>query len=471
MKNYFILKLFLILVLNPLKSNAQLGKTQLVRIDSLLTKLESDDIFSGSVLISHKNAITFSRQVGYSNKQSKIKNTLNTRFYIGSITKLYTKILVYQLVQDGKISLKDKVAKYLTGFNKNVANTVTIEHLISHSSGLGQYYDHPEFESRKKNITSINDLLYFIKSEELLFKPGTEFEYSNSGYVVLGAIIEKVTNMSYQEALSKYIFQKINADNSTYSIVNKPMDSVAQGYLTNQLTGATNTELFLTGASDGGVITSAYELFKFDSILFSTDILLNEKSKLQVFTQRGSSQPISRSQDAKFAIAGGDPGLSAIYARNIIKDYTIIVLSNYDDPVTNEVLRSLVDIMNNKAASPVIGSIAQHLKKYINENGCTNFKSYVDSNITKSLSALSENDMPLLYLANYLTESERLFDALCVYEIYTKYFPKIIIAWEELAAIYLKLNKSNEALSVYLRLHERFPDKEKYNQQITKLKK
>ncbi len=469
MRSHIILILILV-VLNPLNSSGQLGDSISSKIDSLLHQLEKDDVFSGSVLIGYNGSIVYSKHLGYSTKEKHLRNTSNTKFYIGSITKLYTKILIYQLVEEKKIKLNDKVAKYLSGFNKNVANHVTVQHLLNHTSGLGQYYDHPEFESRKKNISSIDDILYFVKTEELMFKPGTEVEYSNSGYVVLGAIIEKVTNLTYGEALKSYIFQKIDARNSSYSIINTAMDSTAQGYLTNLLTGATNADLFLTGASDGGIITTAYDLFKLDSAIFQSDIVLNEKSRLQIFNQRGNNELIATSKNVKFAIAGGDPGLSTIYSRNIVKGYTIIVLSNYDEPVSAEVLRSVVNILNGNAPSKVIGSIARHLRKYMNEHGGASFKTYLDQNIDDQLVALRQNDMPLLYLGKYLIENERLFDAQCLYEIYTKHFPKIVIAWEELALVYTQLNKTSDANFIYLKLQERFPENEEYRQNIIKPK-
>ena len=171
------------------------------RLDALLHEAVTKDVFSGNVLIFKDNKPVFQKSVGMADYENSLLNTADTKFSIGSITKLFTKIMVLQLAAEGKISLDDKLGKHLSGFRPEVADRVTVAHLLHHQSGLGQYYEGPNFNPEETTVASATDFLPWIREEKLLFEPGAQAEYSNSGYVVLAAIIEKTEGKNYAEVL------------------------------------------------------------------------------------------------------------------------------------------------------------------------------------------------------------------------------------------------------------------------------
>ena len=228
-----VLLSFFIILLSASYLQAQKLKPKALspKVDALVQEYIDLDIFSGVVLIADKGIPVYHKAFGMANREKQIPNTLETKFDIGSMNKSYTKVVIMKLVEKGQISLEDKLGKHLKGFAPEAAEKITIQHLLSHKSGVGSYFYPGYFESSKEE-KSIASLVERIKKQPLMFPPGEEQEYSNSGYVVLGAIIEAVTGKSYYDNVREMIVDPMGLKNTYLEDVDKLTDR-ATGYFKN----------------------------------------------------------------------------------------------------------------------------------------------------------------------------------------------------------------------------------------------
>ncbi|HPR01965.1 MAG TPA: serine hydrolase domain-containing protein, partial [Saprospiraceae bacterium] len=196
-----------ILMINTMHSQVINQPDQLAqKIDALVKQYQDLDIFSGVVLVAEKGEPVYQKAFGQSNREHGTANTMSTYFDIGSINKLFTKVLVMQLIEEGKIQPDDLLGKFLNGFPEEAATKVTIKELIDHTSGYGDYMQEPGFFDLPKSEQTIPALVERIRKMPLDFEPGTEWQYSNAGYLLLGGIIEEVTGKPfYQNILDRIV--------------------------------------------------------------------------------------------------------------------------------------------------------------------------------------------------------------------------------------------------------------------------
>src|SRR5208282_5473121 len=169
---------------------------------ALRTQLEKDvaaDKFSGTVLVAKEGKPVFAEAYGLADREKKISNTLDTRFRIGSMNKMFTAVSVLQLVEAGKIKLTDPLGKYVTDYpNQDIATKVTIHQLLTHTGGTGDIFG-PEFNAHRRELRTLNDYVALYGKRAPQFEPGSRWRYSNYGMVLLGVVIERVTGQSYYD--------------------------------------------------------------------------------------------------------------------------------------------------------------------------------------------------------------------------------------------------------------------------------
>ncbi|MBW1296404.1 serine hydrolase domain-containing protein [Aquimarina litoralis] len=189
--------------------------------------------FNGNILIQQKDSIIFSKSYGYANEEFKVPNKLNTRFRIASVTKLFTSVLIYQLVEEGKVKLEDKIGKHLPEYNGEAKDKVTIYQLLTSTSGL-QDYENKGDEVYEKRLTT-DQIVDNYCSGPLQHVPGEKFNYNNADFVILGKILESIYKKTFYEILSQKIIKPLHLTNTgmfNYSIV----DNLAQCYWYNEET-------------------------------------------------------------------------------------------------------------------------------------------------------------------------------------------------------------------------------------------
>ncbi|BDF94040.1 serine hydrolase domain-containing protein [Pseudoalteromonas sp. KAN5] len=180
--------IFALIPLSPIARAVDYTK----EMDTFIEQFHDFKQFNGNVLVAKRGEVIFEKSYGYANFEWNIKNTADTKFRIGSITKQFTAMLILQLAQQNKLQLDAPLATYLPDYRKDIANKITIRQILNHTSGLSNYTRAKTFKSDySRNPYSVDEFIKLLCSDDLLFEPGTQFSYSNSGYFILGAVIEK----------------------------------------------------------------------------------------------------------------------------------------------------------------------------------------------------------------------------------------------------------------------------------------
>jgi CubicO group peptidase (beta-lactamase class C family) len=207
-------------------------RTLPARIDSLVRSYVTRGEFSGVVLVADSGVVLYEHAFGAANREWRVPNTVATRFRIGSTTKQFTAALVLRLMEQGKLRLDGRIVDYLPDYPRPQGEQITLEHLLTHSSGLPDYPHLPRFyEDQATRTHTTRELLALFDTLPLEFPPGSKWSYSNSGYVVLGAIVERVTGTSYARALHDQLLAPLGLRDTDFD---DPADVVphrAAGYL------------------------------------------------------------------------------------------------------------------------------------------------------------------------------------------------------------------------------------------------
>lgn len=257
-------------------SFAQITSQQLVLIENLLTNYSSNRQFSGVVLVGKNENVLYRQAVGYANREKQIKNDITTNFNIASMGKTFTATMIMQLVQEGKLQLNQSIKNILTQTKIKKADSITVFHLLTHTSGIGNYMIHPKFEKDRNRLKSLTELMPYVEEmEPTMSKVGSAFEYSNSGFIVLGRIIEKITGLDYQQNLKERIFIPSHISNSYINYpatFEAPAEAVPYiAYTEKRFINAVKEEF--PAFSDGGMQSNVNDLFRFANGLLSDKLL------------------------------------------------------------------------------------------------------------------------------------------------------------------------------------------------------
>lgn len=340
-------QIFLLAILFIFMNEIVFGQVQ--KLDSIINASVSDDQFSGSVLIAKNGHILYEKIAGFANgKESRINNS-QTSFSIASVGKVFTATLIMKFVESGRLKIDEPVIKYLPGISIPNMDKITIHHLLSHTSGLGNYMSHPEYSKMLNMKLQIDDIIPLISEQPLLFdEPGLRHEYSNSGFIVLGKILENLTGKKYEEVLDEMILEPLSMTFTKFSVDRTNDKDIAFGYRKSSPQGEWESTLnfFPVPLSDGGIFTTSKDLLKFDQALFSGKILKKETLDKMIQTQSEGEQPGFGKIDGYGMMLdhfegqvksaghnGGSPGYNAEYRHYFIDEntsYTVIILSNHE---------------------------------------------------------------------------------------------------------------------------------------------
>ena len=240
----------------------------------------------GTISVFKDKKEIYSRSIGYSDINNNILSNESTRYRIGSISKIFTAVLIMQLVEEKKLNLNDKLSQYFPDIK--LSNEITIEQLLTHRSGIYNYTDIKDYESWMEKPLSQKELISKINKNKRRFKPNKKFEYSNSNYFLLSLIIEQIENGRFNKILEKKILIPYNL-NQTYCCTNEENNNVAKSYynINNKWKEATNTDL-RTAAGAGGIISTAKEINKFFNLLFNNKIINKESLDLMTYNLKTS---------------------------------------------------------------------------------------------------------------------------------------------------------------------------------------
>ncbi|MDR7856761.1 serine hydrolase [Tissierella sp.] len=321
-------------------------------LETYMKALEKNQNFYGSVLVAKEGNILLNEGYGFANFEQNTLNKSQTKFAIGSVTKQFTAIAIMQLSEKGLINVEDKLSKYLPDFPNG--DSITIHNLLTHSSGLANFTELPEFYALSLDSQGPMDILNLVKDKPLIFSPGDEFIYNNTNYLILGILIEKLSEMTYEDYLHENIFVPIGMNNTgvSYGKDKDLYDATAySGYLDLV---PIDDEILLRGAHAAGSMYSTVEdLYRWDQVLYTEKLVKNE-TKDQIFKEHiampgagsyGYGWMISDSGIGKIIFHGGNTlGLTANIVRLIDVDLTIIILSNTGYYDTTKLTNTLTSI-------------------------------------------------------------------------------------------------------------------------------
>jgi CubicO group peptidase (beta-lactamase class C family) len=297
----------------------------------------------GTVLLGRGGEVLLAKGYGLANHELGVPNKPETKFRLGSITKQFTATAILQLQEQGKLRVGDSIAKYLPSAPP-AWNGITIHHLLTHTSGIPSYTDGESYRERMWERTG--SPLSFIRrfqDRPLQFDPGTRFRYSNSGYFLLGVIMEQITGMRYQDYLRKNIFEPLQMADTGYDWPGTILKERASGYSKSEAGQLINAEYLDMGQpyAAGSLYSTVLDLYKWDRALYTTKVL-SAKSIADAFRpnplewadgiQYGYGWGISRVH-GRTAVGhgGGINGFSTVIWRAIEADAVVIILSNHDD--------------------------------------------------------------------------------------------------------------------------------------------
>jgi CubicO group peptidase (beta-lactamase class C family) len=300
-----------------------------------LAKRAAAGKFSGAVLIAKDGKPVVKQANGFANRQRRLLNAVGTRFNIGSLGKSFTAVATAQLVQQAGLSFDDPIGKYLSGFPPEIADRVTIGQLLTNSSGLGDVFMrwHPTAPAQ----LDLADLLARIVKEPLQFGPGSRFGYSNSGYVVLGAIVEAVSGQNYYDYVRERVFKPAGMTHTGW-YARDQVPNMAHGYTQVDMSGT-----WIAGNPSGGAYSTVGDLLRLAQALLEHKLLSPQMTKIvltgKVDTPRPGPAPTKygygfeeqfRNGVRIVGNGGGEPGVEAqlrIFPR---LGYTVIALTNQE---------------------------------------------------------------------------------------------------------------------------------------------
>jgi CubicO group peptidase (beta-lactamase class C family) len=300
--------------------------------------------FSGVWLWAKDGAPITSGARGKADREKGTGNTLNTRFRIGSMNKMFTAVATLQLVERGKLSLDDTLGKLLPDYpNTNVAAKVKVRHLLSHTGGTGDIFG-PQFETHRLELKTLQDYVKLYGERDLKFEPGTQWDYSNYGFLLLGVLIEKVSGQSYYDFVAENIYQVAGMADSGSEPETVDVPNRSKGYMRDQFEIVSNEPtLPWRGTSAGGGYTTAADLVKFAGALMSNRLLkpetLSEATRPQFTTGAyGFGFQVGRPEETRtYGHGGGAPGMNSILRVYPESGQSVVVLCNLDSPSASRI--------------------------------------------------------------------------------------------------------------------------------------
>ena len=304
------------------------------RLDGYFTTLAAADVFSGVALVARNGVPVFMKAYGYADRENKIANTIRTRFNIGSINKEFTKTAIAQLIREGKLSPDDTIAKFFPDYPQVASRSATVQQLLTHRAGLSDFFG-AEFNAAPKDRFASNaDYFRFVSSRPPAFAPGERNQYCNGCYIALGAIVEKVLGMTYEQYVAKNIFGRAEMTSTGYPRSDQHQADMAIGYTRRaqpqdlKTSGpqdlVRNTAMHgVTGSAAGGGYSTALDLLTYVKALRAGKFPGNE---------------------AGIGIAGGAPGTNAIVESR--GEWVVIVLTNFDPQAGQQIGNAIADALS-----------------------------------------------------------------------------------------------------------------------------
>lgn len=469
------------------KSSTQSLNKKIARIDSLIQIYAGNFLFNGSVLVAEKGRVIFKKGYGSANMEWNIPNRPATKFRIGSVTKQFTAMLIMQLKQAGKLDLQGKITDYLSWYRKDTGSRITIHHLLTHTSGI------PNYTENAGTIADINAHNYIPKeiaekycSGELEFEPGTKFKYDNSGYFLLGLIIETLTQKTYGEVLKEGILDPLGMKSTGIDEPVVLITNRAAGYEYG-FEGYTNSEYINMESATyaaGAIYSTVEDLSLWQQALFG-DKLLSKENKAIFFTPNlnhyayglyvNKFKPQGMPEElTAVGHPGGINGFSALSIRFIEDEIAVIMLDNTRvgkrgnlENISSGILSIMKGFPPEKPRKAIQAAMIEKLKNSTGEELAAFYRGI--KNEQKAGYSFEGTEAFLNNLGYFLLGKGRIKDSVAVLGLAVEEFPQSANTFDTYAEALMKDGQKELAVKNYRRSLELNPKNTNAIEQLKKL--
>jgi CubicO group peptidase (beta-lactamase class C family) len=325
---------------------------------AFVDRLADADVFSGTVLVARGDELLFEGAWGEASRRYGVANRLDTKFNLGSMNKMFTAVSVMQLAEAGKLSLDDPLSKYVgeEWLPKEVTDRIRIEHLLTHTSGLGSYFNETYVESARDRFREIDDFQPLVEGDTPAFEPGTDWSYSNTGMLLLGPVIEKASGQGYFDYVREHVYGPAGMTATDSYDMDRPVPNLAMGYTLQHGEWYENTFMHvIRGGPAGGGFSTAPDLLRFARALRDGTLVSPESREAMWSPKPELSSPgygygfqIGGTPENRIVgHGGGFAGISSnldLFVGPTHGGYTSIVLTNVDQgaqPVAQKIVEMI----------------------------------------------------------------------------------------------------------------------------------
>jgi CubicO group peptidase (beta-lactamase class C family) len=439
------------------------AQTKTTQLDELLNKYTEYGQFNGSVLVADHGKVIYKKGFGLANREWDIPNAPDTKHRLGSITKQFTAMLIMQLVAEGKLDLQATISKYLPDYSKVNGEKITIHQLLNHTSGTPNYTSFPNFfKELSRNPYTPTEMVRMYADSILDFTPGERFSYSNSGYITLGAIIEKVTGKSYEEVLQEKIFTPLKMNNSGYDHHNTILKKRAAGY---EMKGSKPENApyidMSTPYAAGSMYSTVEDLFIWDQALY-TEKLLPKKNRDMMYEKYvpafgqyygyGWSVgyfPVGNTKDSTEIIGhgGGINGFNTLITRMPKEKSTIILLNNTGRAPLEDITIAINGILHGATYDLPKQSLANLVYKEIIDKDLKAGLAFYEKNKDSKEYSKSESEMNTMGYT--LLQAGKKKEAEAIFKLNMEAFPKSANVYDSYAEALMEQGKNELAIANY----------------------
>ena len=448
-----------------------IGQSKTAKLDELMNLYTEYGQFNGSVLVAEKGKVIYKKGFGMANMEWDIPNQSDTKHRLGSITKQFTSMLILQLAEQGKLKLDVPITTYLPDYNKSNGDKITIHHLLTHTSGTPNYTAFPNFfrDSTRDPYTP-DEFVEVFADSTLQFTPGEKFTYSNSGYFLLGVIIEKVTGKSYEQVLQENIFTPLKMNSSGYDHHSTILKKRASGYEKNgrAFRNANYIDMSIPYAA-GSLYATVEDLYLWDQALY-TNKLLSKKYMDLLFTKHVpafgghyaygwgvNKVPNGEANDSLKVIShgGGINGFNTLISRIPADKNLVVLFSNTGGASLNEMSVAIRGILYNNPYEMPKKSLAFVLLDDINKLGIAKAITRFNEFNASGEYVLNEGEMNN---AGYeFLQSDKINEALAIFKLNIDAFPKSSNVYDSYGEALLKNGEKEKGIENYKRSIELNP--------------
>lgn len=462
-ENSFHRTAFIAVVVFVATFTVSFAQTKTAQLDDLLNKYSEYGQFTGSVLVADNGKVIYKKGFGMANMEWDIPNAPDTKHRLGSITKQFTAMLIMQLVAEGKLDLKAPISKYLPDYSKINGDNIITHQLLTHTSGTPNYTSFPNFfKERSRNSYTPTEMLKIFADSTLTFTPGEKFAYSNSGYILLGAIIEKITGKSYEVVLQEKIFDPLKMKDSGYDQHNTILKKRAAGYEMKGSIPENSPYIDMsTPYAAGSLYSTVEDLFLWDQALY-TEKLLPKKYRDMLFGKyiEGFGQyygygwsvgemPVGNTKENTDFIGhgGGINGFNTLITRMPQEKSSVILLNNTGGAPLNDITIAINGILHGATYDLPKQSLAKTVYSKIIDKDLKAGVTFYENNKDSKDFSLKESEMNT---AGYnLLNSGRKVEAEALLKLNMEAFPKSSNVYDSYAEVLMEQGKNELAIVNY----------------------